>query len=58
MEISEEGFMTQLYVQLLNDIFDYEELTELDSLFEGFLDVPEHQVVQSFVLNKYFLETI
>ena len=58
MEISEEGFMTQLYVQLLNDIFDYEELAELYSLFEGFLDVPEHQVVQSFVFDKDFLETI
>ena len=50
--------MTQLNVQLLNDIFDYEKLAELDSLFEGFLDMPEHQVVQSFVLNKDFLETI
>ena len=50
--------MTQLNVQLLNDILDYEELAELYSFFESFLDVPKHQVVQSFVLDKNFLETI
>lgn len=50
--------MTQLNVQLLNDIFDYEELAELYSLFESFLDMPEHQVVQTFVFDKDFLETI
>ena len=58
VEIAKEGFMTQLNVQLLNDILDYEELAELYSLFESFLDVPKHQVVQLFVLDKNFLETI
>ena len=58
VEISKEGFMAQLDVQLLNNILNYEELAELDSLFEGLLDVPEHQVVQSFIFNKDFLETI
>ena len=50
--------MAQLDVQLLNNILNYEELAELDSLFERLLDVPEHQVVQSFIFNKDFLETI
>ena len=50
--------MTQLNVQLFDDILYYEELAELYSLFESFLDMPKHQVVQSFVLDKNFLEAI